>query len=196
MSGSGERGANVNGQHGKRPGLWLAITFLALGGALAPAACGGTESSPSDSPRSTPTSVMQSPSPVAIKTADVTENPLGERTSWGENQEITNLFARVEKPVEMTKAPTGKGSKIVVVQVTLENESLGHRKYNARTFTAYDQAGHSYKPSHPTVLSSGRLAPGEVVKGFLRFEVPSDATVERVVWTFPAFEWVNEWTWE
>ena len=130
---------------------------------------------------------------------DFTEDPLGRRTSWGESQEITDLYARVEKPVERPEAPTQAGGmKMVVVAVTLENESGERRRYAAGTFTAFDEAGRTYRPSKATskALSSGRLEPDEALWGLLTFEVPRSAAVERVVWTFPAFEWVNEWTWE
>jgi len=189
----------VNERHDKHPRLWVAAMLLALGGALAPAACGNTGSSSPGSPSTAPTPIVDSAEPVAGDTVGFTENPLGRRTSWGESEEITDLYARVEKPVERPEAPTQAGGmKMVVVAVTLENESGERRRYAAGTFTAFDQEGHSYGPSRATseVLSAGRLKPDEAVWGLLAFEVPSTATVERIVWTFPAFEWVNEWTWE
>lgn len=189
----------MNGQQRRHPGgLWFAAVLLALGGALAPVACGSTGSSPPGS-GATPTPAVDGASPGAGDTVDFTENPLGRRTSWGESQEITDLYARVEKPVERPEAPTqAEGMKMVVVEVTLENESGERRSYAAATFTAFDKEGRSYEPAGATseVLSSGRLKPDEALWGVLAFEVPSSATVERVVWTFPAFEWVNEWTWE
>jgi hypothetical protein len=189
----------MNEQHGMHPGLWFLAMLLALGVALAPAACGSTESSSPGSTGTTPTPVVGGAAPVAGDTVDFTENPLGRQTSWGETQEITDLYACVEKPVERPGAPTrAVGMKMVVVEVTLENESGERRRYAAATFTAFDQEGHSYGPSGATseALSSGRLGPDEALWGILTFEVPRRATVERIVWTFPAFEWVNEWTWE
>jgi hypothetical protein len=189
----------MNEQHGKHAGLWFAAMLLALCGALAAAACGSTGSSSPDSPGTTPTPVVENASLVAENTVDFTENPLGRRTSWGESQEITDLYARVEKPVERPEAPTKAGGmKMVVVEVTLENESGERRRYDAGTFTAFDQEGRGYGPSRATseVLSSGRLKSDEALWGLLTFEVPRSATVERIVWTFPAFEWVDEWTWE
>ena len=143
--------------------------------------------------------MVESASPVAGDTVAFTENPTGRRTSWGESHEISDLYARVEKPVERPEAPTQAGGmKMVVVEVTLENDSGERRHYAPGTFTAFDREGRSYGPSRATskVLSSGRLEPDEALWGLLTFEVPSSATVERIVWTFPAFEWVNEWTWE
>jgi len=142
---------------------------------------------------------VDSASLVAGDTVDDAENPNGRRTSWGESEEITDLYARVEEPVEHPEAPTqAAGMKVVVVEVTLENESGERRRYAAQTFTAVDQEGHSFELSRATsgVLRSGRLEPDEAVWGLLAFEVPRSATVKRIVWTFPAFEWVNEWTWE
>jgi hypothetical protein len=199
MSGFRKKGADVNERHDRHPSLWFAAMLLALVGALAPAACGSTGSSLPSSPSTTPTPVVDGASPVAGDTVDFTENPLGRRTSWGESQEITDLYARVETPVERPEAPTrAPGMKIVVAEVTLENDSGERRRYAAGTFTAFDQEGHSYGPSRATseALSSGRLGPDEALWGVLVFEVRRSATVERIVWTFPAFEWVNEWTWE
>jgi hypothetical protein len=151
MSGLPRKGANVNEHHGKHPSLWLAAMLLALGVALAPAACGSTESSSPGSLDTAPTPVVDGASPVAGDFVDFTENPLGRRTSWGESQEITDLYARVEKPVERPEAPTrAAGMKMVVVEVTLENESGERRRYAAGTFTAIDQEGHSYGPSRAT----------------------------------------------
>jgi len=137
--------------------------------------------------------------PVALSgpTGPDPDNPSGRHTAWGTNQEIDDVFALVKRPVTDTGATQPLGRKTVVAEIRMENTNAEPRRVSIRTFSACDQKGRTYSPARTTsTCLGGRLDPGESVVGFLAFDLPRDATVERIVWSWPVFEWVNEWTWQ
>ena len=108
------------------------------------------------------------------------------------------MYVLLKKPVtDPLAAPVARNRKVVVAEIGLENTNAGSRLVSIHTFSARDRQGHTYAPSSATSTHLHKeLAGGESVTGYLAFEVPPEATVDRIVWSWPVFEWVNQWTWQ
>ena len=90
------------------------------------------------------------------------------------------LPSRARKPFQ------GEGNNVMVFDVTLVKEAPEPRAYNSLAFEAFDADGYKYTAFGATskqALRSGTVSPGQKVRGFVAYEVPSGATLERLVWT-------------
>lgn len=138
-------------------------------------------------PPTTASTVATSTTVTTAATNTMTTTPSSKILKWGEGFEINSAYATVGKPIELTSAPASEGKRIMIANVQMSSKPGG-------TWVAYDEQGNAYAPvSVPWGQAAASVGP---YTGSLTFEIPSGATVERIVWDWPIFEWVNMLIWE
>jgi hypothetical protein len=162
--------------------LGLAAIFVLSIGIVA-----GCASPITPEPPTTASTVATSTTLTTAAANTMTTTPTSRTLKWGERAEINGTYATVESPIEDTSAPTSEGKMIVVANVEMSSRPGG-------TWMAYDEQGNTYAPvSVPWELTTASVGP---YAGSLTFEIPSSATIKRIVWDWPVFEWVNVLIWE
>ena len=147
----------------------LAISYLLLGSQTSEQEVGATIAA---AVRAT------SAAPAFILTSDLSEPlqfGLQERIEAGTSA-LTVL--RVEKWARLSPGTAPKpGNIYVVAELLIEPVGLGGTYYTAMDFGLQDSAGHTYPATMapPPCLGKGGLLIGEDARGFVAFEVPSDA---------------------
>ncbi len=175
--------------------LVLAAIFVLSLGIVA--GCSNSETTEPPTTASTLTTTTKPPataSTVATTTTvptgatnTMTTTPTSKILKWGEGSEINNAYATVERPIELTGTSAFEGKKIMIANVQMGSRPGG-------TWVAYDEQGNAYAPvSVPWGQAAASVGP---YTGSLTFEIPSGATIKRIVWDWPIFEWVNVLIWE
>ncbi len=81
------------------------------------------------------------------------------------------------------------GNKFVTVDITLQNNAKDPYTYNALEFKLHDNQDYGYDEAvsdKTPALSTGTIQPGEKTRGFITFEIPTDNTPAKLVYT-PGF---------
>ena len=164
----------------------LGLAVFGLGGVEVETSSGTTPASavPEETTASTQPQETKAP---ATEPPTTEPPPAANLYSYGDTVIISEVEATALAPVEDTEAPfKGDGNKVMVFDVTLVNKAAEPRTYNSLAFEAFDADGYKYTAFGATSkqsLSSGTVSPGQKVRGFVAYEVPSGATLERLVWT-------------
>lgn len=119
--------------------------------------------------------------PSAPPAARPTTPPAEGGSSIGDTQEVSGEQRITLSQAEVTQGSSeffkpGEGKIFAALLFRIEGIAEG-ASYNPFYFTARDQDGfeYNYTPfGNEPVLSSGDLAPGEAVQGWVNFEVPDD----------------------
>lgn len=177
----------------KRFLILFALLFLAIF-----AACSGSDdaeevdtvtAAPKDTattgPTNTPAPPTATPSPRPTATATPNPKPkIGVTTESKGSKYTVNAVELNVVPVGSSKPPAGK--RWVAVDVTQEGVTADD-SFNSFYFFIQDKADYVYDGTfafgagkEPT-FNSGKLSPGQKVRGWLIFEVPTDAVVISVL---------------
>lgn len=170
------------------------LVLCSVLGALMGAACSGTDkvivstatpaASPSVAATDTPKATVQ---PTAVPTATVlpspTKNPrpkVGDTTEAKGSKYIVNEVRDPVVPTNQFSKPAA-GMRWLAIDVTQEGTAPGGDDYNPFYFSIQDDKAFVYQRGglggpEPR-LSSGKLAAGQKVRGWVTFEIPADAKV-------------------
>lgn len=81
------------------------------------------------------------------------------------------------------------GNKYVTVDITLQNNAKDPYTYNALEFKLHDNQDYGYTMAmsdKDPALNTGALQPGEKIRGFITFEIPTNNSPAKLVYT-PGF---------
>ena len=114
----------------------------------------------------------QEPTPVAAVSTSTPIPTASTATLTVHNQRTETALGSIGKPEA--------GRHFLVVEVEIVNEDREEFPYNPQYFTLKDSQGFEHSGSATLLLSdrpilTGNLAPGQKVRGFVAFEVPTDA---------------------
>ncbi len=155
-------------------------------------------STTAEAPSATTTTAQASTTTTVPVTTTVKS---GYEWAYGEAVDFDGMVIAVDAPIKDEAARmTDEGMVAWLALVTITNERAQPIDYSPITFRMADAEGFTYDyalvlPSKPE-LDSASLAPGQMVKGYVPFELPSSATPAQVV--FEAYDeagqkWLALW---
>lgn len=150
------------------------------GAAFTPVASNATAATTQSASTAAPTAAAARNAATATSAATAT-NPA--RAKVGDKVAVKGMTVTVNEvrdPAQPTTISTPKqGNRFVAVDVTIENTDTKPASYNALYATVKDTAGRQYDTTFTDVvnpaLSAGNNSPGDKIRGWVVFEVPTDA---------------------
>ncbi len=132
---------------------------------------------------------VSSDPPTATATATARTDDADSSTSRASSQQngVRLTFLDSDLNAQGTEDP-GSGKRYVAVEVILENRSNETLRYVPEDFHVTDSGGRAYPAVSGGVdpaVTQGELAPGDAIRGWISFEVPEDAELDRFVYTRP-----------
>lgn len=165
-------------------GVIIAITTMSGGGNKKATATQGTASTPiASNPTAAATQLASTAAPTAAATRNAATATNPARAKVGEKvavQGMTVTVNEVRDPAQPTSVSKPKeGNRFVAIDVTIENTDTKPVNYNALYATMKDTEGRQYETTFTDVaspaLSAGNNSPGDKIRGWVVFEVPTDA---------------------